>query len=706
MEQRHYRLVEQRVVVMTLILPSGSVSHDSNRDIMGYSNEDFAVLDRLENFYTQSIALNQQLQAEADIDGRYVAGDQQLFTELYGPSPFNRHSIPSFNRIRKIIDVISGYQRRNRKSIIAIPVEDSSQLTADQFTKILLWAETGQGMPYTISDAFHGSLVTGMNLLHVWMDYRDDPVSGNLRLDTCALNSIIMDPYFRKRDLSDCNGIAKRSLITKEECISLLPSHRAEIEGLTGNNGKDGRFSFMPEQYSFDQSNLLTYDEFHYRDYTEEIVLIDRETGEKKQWTGTDKNYLEAFLYRYPQIIKEKQIIPTVKLAIIVQGRVMYNGDNGIGNMYPFVPVIAYHYPEISFFPGRIQGVTRGLRDSQALYNYRKRAEINLLDSVVNSGWKYKEEALVNPDDVYDLRGDGRGVAVKRNSQLSDVEQILPPQIPPSFFQLSETLAAEIEQISGVNSEMLGSAVDDKAGILGILRQGAGLTTLQGLFDNLDYSMELLGRVLISAIQRNFTTGKIMNIIKEQPTPEFHNKMFGTYSVIVEEGINTQSQKQMQFAQLINLREVGIKIPDSVLINAMTVQNKDELIQAIEQEQQQAMQMQQAQAQMANAEAQSRIQLAQARTVADEGLGAERYSRIQENQALAEERKAEASKDEQQALLNFIKSLKELNSMDIENFGKLVGIAKTLQETAVDPQAQDMAQIPQQAQTLSEQTNV
>ena len=35
--------------------------------------------------------------------------------------------------------------------------------------------------------------------------------------------------------------------------------------------------------------------------------------------------------------------------------------------------------------------------------------------------------------------------------------------------------------------------VDEKAGILAMLRQGVGLTTLQRLFDQLDRSQKLLG---------------------------------------------------------------------------------------------------------------------------------------------------------------------------------------------------------------------
>ena len=31
--------------------------------------------------------------------------------------------------------------------------------------------------------------------------------------------------------------------------------------------GRDGKFQFMPESYNYGYKNLLTYDEFYYRDY-------------------------------------------------------------------------------------------------------------------------------------------------------------------------------------------------------------------------------------------------------------------------------------------------------------------------------------------------------------------------------------------------------------------------------------------------------
>jgi hypothetical protein len=112
-----------------------------------------------------------------------------------------------------------------------------------------------------------------------------------------------------------------------------------------------------------------------------------------------------------------------------------------------------------------------------------------------------------------------------------------------------------------------------------MLRQGAGLTTLQTLFDQLDMSQKLLGKQMIDLIQLNYTPGKIKRIIEEDPTSEFYNKNFGTYDVAVEEGLNTSTQKQMQFAQMLQLKQTGVPISDIDLLEAATIQNKNKIIE-------------------------------------------------------------------------------------------------------------------------------
>ena len=169
----------------------------------------------MEAAYAESITINQSQWAEADTDLRFYTGDQTMWNDLYGNLPANRRRNFNFNRVRRVVDMVSGHQRRNRKSTICTPVENGDAQTADQFTKILMWINNQEGVLDTISEAFQGSLITGMNFLQLWMDYREDPISGNIKVDNWPYNSFLVDPYMRKQDMSDCNYIWKRSYLNQ-----------------------------------------------------------------------------------------------------------------------------------------------------------------------------------------------------------------------------------------------------------------------------------------------------------------------------------------------------------------------------------------------------------------------------------------------------------------------------------------------------------
>ncbi len=650
-----------------------------------YLNDSFgAIKKKIDSDYSANQAIWQVYWTEATIDTRLEAGDTALMADLNQALPNNNRGSWYFNRVRPLCNMISGYQRRNRKSTIVVPLENGDQKTADQWTKAMMNVYKREGVYETISEAFHqGACIAGMNLLHVYLDYRNDPVSGDIKVDNCSYNSFFIDPYFRKPDLSDCAFVWRRSYLSHSAAAALMPDKYDEIMALEGNptgTGRDGRFQYMPESYGQTQQNRLAYDEYYYRDYRKQKLLIDKNTGETFEITNQSDLDIKAFLAHYPEITMVEQDVPTVRLAIMIQDKVFYDGQNPMNiDTYPFVPVLGYYNPMMPYFYSRIQGVCRSLRDPQILFNRRVILSADAAESVVNSGWIFKENAPVDVKHLFQT-GQGRIIPLKEEAAMTDIVQISPPNIPQYFFQLQDTFSKEMNLVSGVNEELMGSAIDDKAGILSALRQGAGLTTLQPIFDRLDYSQNLLGEVVMKVMQNNYTPGKIKNLLEgEEPAPLFYNKAFGKYHCMVELGFNTESQKQMQFAQLMQLKEMGVPIPDASLVDAATIQNKDKIIQQIQQQQQVAQQAQMIQMQAQVKEQEARITLAEARTIADRGLGAERYSRIEENQALAEERKAAAVKDDQMALLNFAKAIKEIQGIDIDQLHKILSLHRMME---------------------------
>lgn len=642
-----------------------------------------AIKKKIDNDYSSNNALWQIYWTQASIDTRLEAGDVSLLAEVNASLPNNQNGQWFFNRVRPICNNVSGYQRRNRKSTIAVPVENGDQHTADQWTKILLHIYKKENVYGTISDAFHqGACLTGLNLLHVYVDYREDPVNGDIKVDNLPYNCFLVDPYFRKADLSDAMFVWRRSYLTHSVAASLMPQENYdEIMALQGNQtgmAHDSRFEFMPESQGQTSANKLAYDEYFYRDSREQKLLVDKETGDILDVSNQDNIDIDLFLDFNPQVRLITQQIPTVRMAIMIQDRIFYDGPSGL-DRYPFIPVIGYYSPSLPYFYNRIQGICRSLRDPQMLLNRRIILSADILESQLNSGFIFKENAPVDVSHLFQT-GQGRVIPLKENAQMSDIIQIQPPQIPPSIFELQKTFSDEMNFVSGVSQENLGQIVDDNAsGFKSALRQGAGLTGLQPIFDRLDSSQNLLGEVMMELIRTNYTPGKIQKMLGgEQPAPLFYNKAFGKYKCTVELGFDTETQRQMQFAQLLDLQRIGINIPPKTLIDAATLQRKDELIKDIEQNMQQAQQTQQAQMELQMEELKSRTELSRARAQADAGLGIERMSRVAENQALAQERKSEAVKDDQQALLNYVKALKEIENIDLDQLQKLISLKKML----------------------------
>ena len=335
-----------------------------------------AIKRKIDADYSANQAIWQVYWTEATIDTRLEAGDTALMADLNNQLPNNNRGSWYFNRVRPLCNMVSGYQRRNRKSTIVVPLENGDQKTADQWTKILLGIYKREGVYETISDAFHqGACIAGMNLLHVYMDYSKDPVNGDIKVDNCSYNSFFIDPYFRKLDLSDCAFVWRRSYLSHSAAAALMPDKYDEIMALPGNptgTGRDGRFQYMPESYGQTQQNRLAYDEYYYRAYRKQKLLVDKESGDTLDVTQKDDIDIERFLDQNPQVTLIEQDIPTVRLAIMIQDKVFFDGQNPLNmDRYPFIPVVGYYNPMMPYFYSRIQGICRSLRDPQVLLNRR-----------------------------------------------------------------------------------------------------------------------------------------------------------------------------------------------------------------------------------------------------------------------------------------------------------------------------------------------
>ena len=638
-------------------------------------------------FYNSNYSVNSVYWMQGAIDKRFKVGEQQLYNQFYGSNSQHVQKF-FFNLIRRHINMVCGYQRKNRKSTIMMPVSDDGDPLADDYNKVLRWTDDRDGFQEYLSQAFEGACDTGETLLHLYPDYTFDPVSGDLFTDYVAYNNYLIDSYTRKQDLSDCNGIWRRRWTSKEMAKALLPGYAKEIDKMKPGGMKDGRFPLQAELQNVAISNLFTYDEFYYRSTRPGQLILDPYTGETTEWQedeSEEEGMMERVLQQQPWLQVKKIEVPTVKLVIALSGKIVYHGKNLLSiDEYPFVPIQCYIEQDIQAYAWRKQGIIRNLRDAQFLYNMRKVIELQILQSSLNAGWIYPVDVVTDAKAFRQSSGgDGFLVPLKAGHLPNEIQRIEPVNIPQSLIELSASLAEDITKISGVNEELLGSATDDKAGILSMLRQGAGLVTLQTIFDKVDYSQRLYGKIRLQTIRKNFSKGKIRNILGHEADPRFWSSHSQKYAVAVEEGNYSTTQRQMELQQLLHFKELGMQISDTSILRAAFITDKKRVIQEMEQQQQQAAQAEQAQ--QAQQEKMDNAKIMGMFTKSKVDMAKE-----QETLAKVQDLHADATYKSSKADLEMVKTMIELEDLDLQNFRSSLEMAEYIK--GINKGSQQMAE--------------
>jgi len=604
--------------------------------------------------------------AEAYRDLSYSLGNQWSLEEISYLNNQRRSSF-TYNMVRRLVNLIEGIQRENRLATKISPIEDASEPTAEIMTDVMQYIMTSGAGYDKLSQAFRDSLVTGISWICPYLDYRGDPVNGDVKFNITNWNDSIWDPFFFEKDMSDCSFWARRKYLDRTTVISLLPDQEDRINSLPYGN-RDDKFTYMSFARNWGMQKLLNYTEYWRRKWEIRDVLVDMESGETTEWKGPRERlrFLQAI---HPNLQIIRKPVRTVELGIIVEGELLYYGKDPWGlDDYPCVPIFGGDYaPSYDLYTWKLQGIVRYIRDPQTELNKRISRHVDLLDSQLNSGWIAKTGAVTNTSSLF-KSGNGQVVFIRPDANMEDVQRIMPPDIPQGQMLLTEMFNEIIPNILGINPEMLGMPENEKietAAILAKMRQAAGLISLRGVFDNLAESQRILGQKVMKLMQVNYSPEKIRLITKKEPTPEFYSQSFSRYDVVVEEGLLTNTQKQTEFMQLTTLKQMGMPIPDSLIIEKSSLHCRPELTEILDAQAKQEQEAIQRQMDIQDQQMQVTTEGIEAKAQSDQALAAERLNKIHLDEAISAERKQRAEEESTAQLLNMAKVLKELEGMDM-----------------------------------------
>jgi hypothetical protein len=639
--------------------------------------------------YRESQPLFQQFWQEADMDTKIATG-QQDFNNGYGyGSGSNRNQrVLQFNKILRVLNMVGGYQRKNRLQTIVNASQSGEQNmedqeTADQFTEVLNWCKRQDNTYEKISECFDGALMSGLNLMQVYMDFREDPLNGRIKTQRIPFNGLLMDPYWTQHDLSDCDWIWTRKYLTRPQVLSIFPDLKNDLpQSKQGPATKDGKFPFLPQSWYQYQYDLFYYDEYWKRDYKKVRKLLDRTTGEVVDWKGTREQF--QLLRRFnPNVELITAMKPTVEYNVLINGHLTYKEQAPYGiDRYNFAPFLCYHFPEVQNYAWRYYGVPRNVRDSQIELNRRRNRMLDILDAQVQSGLMLKEDALTNPEDAF-LQGPGKILFFKNSANLqTDQVQIQPTTWNQGMFEMAQMFDQEIMSIAGATDELFGESASgqDMSGFLSQLRMGAGLVSMQGIFDRLNESQKLVGEIMLDMVQANITPALVQDIIAKEPTQQFYDAEFSKYHCVCEEAAMTSTQRQLQFIQALQMKQMGIPISNEYLIKKSTIQGKKEIIDDIMQQEQQMAQAQQQQMQLEQLKLAQESRQLESVAQANFAAAEERKTRSLSNIGLASNHIAQSQRDDAAAALDNAKAMHELDSIPQERLIKLMDFIMGMQE--------------------------
>lgn len=651
----------------------------------------------LDSTYSKFQPIEQARWNQSHIDTLFYAGCQTFVNSLFNFSP-NRFQQYYFNLVQQPVNMITGYQRQHRKATAYTAADGADPETVDQYTRLMMNIDNRNGLHEIFSKSCEYSAIAGMNLMQPYLDFTaDDPAQGDLKIKVWEYNSFMIDPYFRNPDLSDCNMIWCQEYISKEEARERFPNKESQIEMLKGGSQRYGNFYFLPENNNMNRTDLLILSYVWYKSTRMKERLYSRKRNQFFDFVGTQEN-MDEMLYNIPDLEIAKVKTPTWKLATVLNDKLMYHGLNPLGiDSAPMVVNFWNYEPHISYYDLRNRSLIRPMRDPQFLFNYKVITNNDIAAATLNAGWKRKESAVVNEENLHKT-GQGFDVIINDNNEMTDCEKILPSAVPQSDIELANQMSELIYNTSGINLENWSGQNDKQiSSLTAMIKQAANLMVFQKYFDQWDYSLKLLGSLKLQIVLNNWNAQKIGMIIGEEPTPFFYSRVFSKYLTTVEEALLTPTQKTYQAQQMMEINQAFGRevIPPSMIIKDMDIQGKAEIMQMLQQQEQSMQQQQQEQSQLQMSILDAQLKELYSKAAANIATARERHGRSEANIGLFEERLSEitrnralATKDKMEALQKLIETIAKFG--ELETMLKMGTIDTIEEESEVEEDIEKM----------------
>jgi len=453
------------------------------------------------------------------------------------------------NYIKKTVDMVSGYQRQNKVDLRARPIESADEVNAEVKSRLLKWilSDTKYGM--ADSATFKDKTISGLGWFDVSMDYSRDMLDGDIVVRNESKYAMKVDPNSVELDLSDAEYVIREKNVSRKKLMNMYPKKKAEIKKAPTAKRVDDGYS-KEVNIPDDRGNKVRVTEYWYRDYEMKTLLVDSENfGDIIEHDGSEEE-LDSLVRESETLEVIRKEVVVIKLAILLGDNILvYDGDHPEKmDRYPFFPSFGFYMQSNDMLDYKIQGIVRSMKDAQREKNVRRSQLLRSVGHTMRAGYLAEKGAV---DDINALKESAGYDSIIEYNPGKRLEQKNPPPIDSAVVQIEMMFNADLEHI-GATPDMLGQITERGAsGVTVNARLKQGLTTIQEIFDNHYFALQIMGEYIVDLMDKNFSVPKIKRILGND-LPFAEQK-----KALNEQAKKIQAQAPIMEQQIQQLRQQG-----------------------------------------------------------------------------------------------------------------------------------------------------
>jgi len=636
----------------------------------------------------------------------------------------------TINKIISTIGTILGEQIYNRTEVLFRPSAGAPAEVAEALSKVWMQISQNNQLPWVRSDVFCDGVIRGRGFYDVRLKFTD-AMMGEVKIDMINSKNVVIDPDAEEYDPDTWNDLFITKWMTYQDIAVLYNEDDAEalkdkdssLYGYDSIEMTRNRFGHVLPIGAYGQFDTfgvrrnIRVLERQYRKLDQQLHFVDVKTGDMRpvpeDW---DRNRIALLLEKSQgQLATTKKLVKRLRCTVTADQYVLHDEwwPHAHMSVVPYFPYFRY---------GKTVGIVENLLGPQEILNKASSQELHVINTTANSGWVVEEGSLLNMSiEELELKGAQTGLVLEFKRGAEPPQKILPNQVPSGLDRITYKAEEHIKTISNVSDSMQGFDREDVAAKAIAYKQQRGSVNMTKVLDNLERTDWILARNVLDLVQNYYTEERILNITKDDFTREqeevvinqvdpvtgaiTNDLTIGEYDIVITSSPYRASLEDSQFEQARALRELGVAIDDTVLIENSRLMRRAEIVKSIKEAKESPEAQAQAQLQQRAQEAEVALKEAQAqKTMADaQKAGADTQLKVNEAQSSPEqlelikmEREMELERQRMEMELEFKRQELELKRAEMEQ-----KLALQQQQAAQDAQikqqqaAQD-AQIKQQ----------